>query len=185
MKLEKDYEIYCFQWCSQEFFSIGQFLSQTILRIGQPWAIEKSSRLQFFKISLFQSLCWLKRKVDKLQSTDEHVRCFCTTSQRYFSTLKDLIILCVKTTTITIFFKLRDTGGYPISKSSRRKKLFATDVKIFPRRFFSSQIFWKMSCSELYFIFLKSIFSWRYVYCIRLMNRSSIEQSMQAKEAAF
>jgi hypothetical protein len=34
MKLKKDYEIYCFQWCSQEFLSIGQFLSQTIFRIG-------------------------------------------------------------------------------------------------------------------------------------------------------
>jgi hypothetical protein len=72
------------QWRSQEFLSIGQFLSQTILRVGQPWAIEKSSGLQFFKISsLFQSECLLKRKINNPQSRDEHVRRFCTTSQRY------------------------------------------------------------------------------------------------------
>jgi hypothetical protein len=36
------------QWRSQEFLSSGQFLSQTILRSGQPWAIEKAIGLQFF-----------------------------------------------------------------------------------------------------------------------------------------
>jgi hypothetical protein len=41
------------QWRSQEFLSIGQFPSQTILRSGQPWAIEKAIGLVFSKLSTF------------------------------------------------------------------------------------------------------------------------------------
>jgi hypothetical protein len=41
---------YClYQWRSQEFLSSGQFPSQTILRSGQPWAIEKQLGYSFFK----------------------------------------------------------------------------------------------------------------------------------------
>jgi hypothetical protein len=60
---------------------------------------------------------------------------------------------------MTIFFLLSNTDGYPIWKLNRYKKLFATDVKAFARRFFSKQIFWKMSCSEL------SFFHFLEIYC--------------------
>ncbi len=130
------------QWPNQEFLSIGQFSNQIILKIEQPWTIEKSTRLQFFKsFQLFQGQCLLDRKVNNPQPTDGHIRCLCTTVQNYFSTLKCLIIFYMKTTTMTIFFLLSNTDGYPIWKLNRYKKLFATDVKAFARRFFSKQIF--------------------------------------------
>ncbi len=129
------------QWRSQEFLSIGQFPSQTILRTGQSWAIEKSTGLQYIETSyLFSSQCLLKRKVNNPQPTEEHIRYLCTTSQRYFSTLKCPIIFCVRTLTITIF-SLTSTGEYPTSKPSRCRKLFPIDVKGFPGPFLSSQIF--------------------------------------------
>jgi hypothetical protein len=43
-----DSHLACIQWRSQEFLSIGQFLSQTILRLGQPWAIEKSIKADVY-----------------------------------------------------------------------------------------------------------------------------------------
>ncbi len=47
-------------------------------------------------------------------------------------------------------FLWSNAGGYLASKL-RCKKLFAIDVKGFPSQFFSSQIFWKMPSSELFF----------------------------------
>jgi len=42
------------------------------------------------------------------------------------------------------------TGEYLASTLRRCKKLFAIDVKGFSRQSFSSQIFWKMPCNELF-----------------------------------
>jgi hypothetical protein len=93
---------------------VDQWRTQEFLSIGQPWAIKKWTGLEFFKTSyLFQSRCLWERKVNNLQPTHDCVRCLCTTSQNYFSTLKCFIIFRVKTTTITIcFYGVTQVGSW-------------------------------------------------------------------------
>ncbi len=73
-----------YQWRSQEFLSSGQFPNQTILRSGQPWAIEKQLGYSFFKtFYLYKSRCLLKRNFQHPQLTGEHARVLCTISKMY------------------------------------------------------------------------------------------------------
>jgi hypothetical protein len=85
---------------------------------------------------LFQSQCLLKRKINRRA---------CSVSLYYFTKVCFIFkvsyhLLCENYHDNDIFL-LNNTGGHSISKPSRCKKLFVTDVKGFPCRFFSSQIF--------------------------------------------
>ena len=124
------------QWRSQEFLSIEQFQSQTIWRIGQPWANEKSTGLQFFKTYyLFRSRYLLKRKVNNPQKTEKPIRCPCITSQRYFFKFEVSYYLLCENYHNHIFL-MSNVGRYLTLKPSRCKTVFVTDIKGFPRPFF-------------------------------------------------
>jgi hypothetical protein len=138
---------------SQKFLSIEQFLSQTILRLGQPWTIEKSTRLH----TVFQNFLSFSKPMfmkEKSQQPSTNTRS-CSVSLYYFTKVffnfKVLYHLSCENCNDNHIFSWSNTGGYLASKPKRYKKLFAIDVKGFPRQFFSSHIFWKMSCSELFF----------------------------------